>query len=303
MANDRRRRGGYGFGVNLTGPGTVITLGFIALAIGMGVLLSRGITPKHILTDPGETDAELEVEEDTTLGGQKGLQLKTIKFKECASTVTVDFMLDKSSSMGRYTPSGVTKLARLKDAVNSFLEKANDTSVVGIQSFYSTPNGLVPVITNDVPISYYKDVKGLIPSVLASYSAIGATPTHGALTYAYNVLKDGLPKFPDREFNFIFISDGAPCPGIDCPTAGGADQDPRLFTPNPADEIKKLGVTVYTLGIYEAGQRNLPFLEELLKSIATSPDHYYAATTADDTKRLLSQISTRICNSSVSPTP
>lgn len=290
MANDRRRRGGFGFGgPSLTGPGNVFTLAFIVIAIGMGVLLSRGVTPSNILSDPGQTDAELEVEEDTSENGQRGLQLKTLKFKECGSTVTVDLLLDRSGSMGNPTPSRVTKIARLKEAVLELIAGAQDESIIGIQSFAFSPP------TNDVPISYFRDVKSTIAQKVQLLPAIGNTWTHDALALSYQELQRAIPVFPpDRKFNFIFISDGEPNP---------QSQDPRLFNPNPADQIKALGVTVYSLGIFDAGQAGQPQLSDLLKSIATSPDHYYAANTADDTKRLLSQITTRICNSSVSPTP
>ncbi|MDO8270168.1 MAG: vWA domain-containing protein [Candidatus Levybacteria bacterium] len=303
MANNRRRAAGGGFGFStssLTGPGTVFTLAFIALAIGMGVLLTRGFTPADVLTEPENKDTEVELVLETPIPGQRGLQLKTLKFKECGNTVTIDMLLDRSGSMRNITPSGIRKIDRLKEAVLELTSKAKDTSIVGIQSFDSMS------ITNDVPVSYFKDVKSIIPGKISALSPGQNTPTHDALIYSYNILKEAVPKFPDRKFNFIFISDGAPCPGIDCPgniTPSTPDQDPRLYTPNPADEIKKLGVNVYSLGIYEAGQKNLPFLSDLLKSIASTPSNYYAATSADDTKRLLTQISNKICNEELTPTP
>jgi len=305
MAQQKRKRGGYS-PINLTSPGSMFTLAFIALAVGLGLLLTRGLTPSSTLTDPGQQQ-EYEMVLETPMPGQKGLQLKTLKFKECASTVTIDLLLDRSSSMDVRTPSGVTKLTRLKEAVSEFIANAKDTSIIGFQSF-SSSLGFAPLITNDVPVSYYKDVKTILPRKIASLNAFGNTPTHDALAFSYSVLREAIPKFPtDRKFNFIFISDGAPCPGIDCSESISSttpDQDPRLYSPNPADEIKKLGVTVYTLGIYASGQKNLPFLEDLLKSIATSPNHYYAASSGDQVKDLLKQISNKICSqANASPIP
>lgn len=300
MAN-KRKRGGFGFSVNLTGPGTVFTLGIIALSIGMGVLFARGPAPKAILSDPGET-GDIEIVEETPDPAQKGLQLKTLKFKECASTVTIDLLLDKSTSMDEFTPSGITKLSRLIEAVLELAGNANDESIIGVQSFTTGS------ITNDVPISYYKDIKSTFASTIRSIQTLNATPTHDALAFSYNILKEAIPRFPpDRKFNFIFISDGAPCPGIGCPqniTPNTPDQDPRLYTPNPAAQIKELGVIVYSIGIFSQKDRAQVFvLEDLLKSIATSPDHYYAANSGDDVKRLLKEISNRICQSQVTPTP
>lgn len=296
MANNNKRRGGWGFSPSLTGPGSVFTIAFVALAIGMGVLLSRGVTPSSTLTEPESKDTEVELILETPAPGQKGLQLKTLKFRECGSTVTTHFLIDRSGSMREITPSGISKMDRLKAAVTELLAKAKDTSIVGIQSFDSNS------ITTDVPISFYRDVKPIIPGRIASWQPGGSTPTYEALKAALSELKTALPRFPDRKFNFIFVSDGAPCPGIGCPGTPGANQDPRLYTPNPADEIKALGVTVWSLGIFSSADSD-PALAGLLKSIATSPTHYYAAATADDTSRLLSQISNKICSDALTPTP
>jgi hypothetical protein len=278
MAN--RKHGGFGFSPSLTGPGTIFTLAFIALSVGMGLLFSRGVAPKSTLTDLPDSDTEVELVIETPIPGQKGLQLKTLKFKECGSSVTIDLMLDTSGSMGDRTPSGQTKISRLREAVGELISNAKDTSIIGIQAF-STGN-----IREEVPVSYFKDVKGMITGRINSLSPGSTTPTHDALAFSRDVLKTAIPKFPtDRKFNFIFVSDGQPVPD---------SQDPRLFTPNPADEIKALGVTVYTLGIFDSGQQSNPKLSDLMKSIATSPDNYYAASNADETKKLLAQISNRI---------
>jgi uncharacterized protein YegL len=292
MAN--KKRGGYGIGINLTGPGTIFTLGFIALAVGMGLLLSRGVTPKSTLSDPGQGQ-EYELISETPDPAQKGLQLKTLKFKECANTVTIDLLLDRSGSMNDPTPSGQTKLSRLQEAVSALVKDAKDTSIIGFQSFSSDTQGIVPILANDVPISYYKDVKSIFQAKLNALNANGGTPTHDALEFSYNILKDSIPNFPkDRKFNFIFISDGEPNP---------VSQDPRLFNPNPADQIKQLGVNVYSLGIFDGNQNNNPILAGLLKSVASTPDQYYAANTGDDVKRLLTQISQKICDQEPTPTP
>lgn len=300
MANNKRAAGYIGGSPkSLTGPGTMFTLGFIALAIGFGILFSRGVTPKSMLSDVDPTE-EYEIIPITPDPSQKGLQLKTIKFKACSSAVTIDLLLDRSGSMAFSTPEGVTKMSRLQAAVNSLVEKANDNSIIGIQSFNSDgpANVLVNNITSDVEISFYKDVKAIIPAKVASLTPVGATPTHDALMFSYEKLKTAVadPRFKDRDFNFVLVTDGAPCPGFGCGTPG-KDQDPRKYDPNPADLIKSLGVNIYTVGIYSPQDGDPTQLVRLLRdNIASKPENYFASAGGDDVGVLLKQISNRICS-------
>lgn len=273
------------------GLGFKIVIVLFLIVVAASTLLTGGIFPK--LTNSVPPNQGQEYIPITPAPGEinqsnDSLQLKTITFKGCSGTVTVDFLLDRSGSMGDRTPTGETKISRLKQAVLDLTGKLDDTSVIGIQSFSSRS------ITNDVPVSYYKDVKSIIPNKVNALQASGSTPTHDALAYSYAVLQNALPKFSNRKFNFILISDGKPVPD---------SQDPRLFNPNPADQIKALGVNVFTLAVYDSGQANDPKLRDLLKSIASKPENYYEAQNADQVTGLLQSISTKLCESPATPTP
>ncbi len=256
----------------------------------MAIMFVGGVVPKMEPT-PSETGQEyIPVPGSGTGGGKSSLQLNPIKFKKCTGTVTIDFLLDRSGSMGDFAPSGKTKISRLKEAVLELTNKLSDTSIVGIQSFNSnevSKDNFVNSLTNDVPISYYKDIKTIIPTKVNALQASGKTPTHDAIAYSYGILQNALPLFKDRKFNFILISDGAPVP---------ASQNPQLFTPNPADQIKALGVNVFSLAIYDSSQSRDPKLAELLKSIASKPGNYYEAQNADQVSNLLQQILTKLCD-------
>lgn len=228
---------------------------------------------------------------------RESLQLQTIRFKKCSNQLTVDLLLDVSGSMSDPTETNVTKISRLKEAVSNLTGKFADSSVIGVQTFRGI--GIPPVssLTDLVPISYYKDVKSTLPPKINSLSANGATPTHDALAFSYSKLREAQPKFPDRKFNFILISDGAPCPGVACPGISGRDQDPREgYNPNPADQIKSLGVNVFTIGIYDKSQAKDINLEGLLKHISSKPENYFDAGAGDAVKDLLNVIGNRICS-------
>ena len=257
----------------------------VLAVIVLAILLSGGISPKKQL--PPNENAKEGIIDQSSLpipGSKKSLQLGTFKFKECAGTITLDLLLDRSGSMNRDTPQGVKKIERLKEAVLALTSRLSDDSIIGIQSF-SAPQGQ-DSIRADIPIGYYKDVGTQIPNAVSALQANGSTPTHNALAFSRDRLAEAIPNFPNRKFNFILISDGKPVPD---------EQDPRLFNPNPADQIKALGVTIYTLGIYDLNQLDKPQLAELLKSIASKPENYFSAETADDTTKLLSAITDRIC--------
>jgi len=251
------------------------------------MLLTGGIFPQFTSSIPPNQGQANIPETNITSSNNPSLQIKTFGFKTpsptplvCAQTITVDLLLDRTGSMNDKTPTGETKINRLKQAVLQLTGKLDDTSIIGIQSF-STGN-----ITNDVPISYYKDVKNIIPIKVNALQASGTTPTHDALVYSYGILQTALPQFSNRKFNFIFISDGQPVPD---------GQDPRLFNPNPADQIKALGVNVFALAVYDSSQINNPSLRDLLKSIASKPENYYEAQNADQIDSLLQQITTKLC--------
>lgn len=267
---------------------TFIILGVVFLG---ALAITGGLIPSKRKPPPSNYQiGELDIPPGSS--SQFNLQLNTLKFKNitppCENTLTLDFLLDITGSMNSLTPSGRTKLSRLKEAVLAITQNLTDDSVIGIQAFNSNIISQ-PAKMDIIPISHYGSVKGLIPSRVNALIAGGQTPTYYALVFSYNKLAGALPIFPGRKFNFILISDGEPVP---------LSQDPRKFTPNPANQIRSLvGIeNVYTVGVYDTAQAGNPALSDLLKSIASSPSKYYEAESADQIQALLSAIKTDICN-------
>ena len=245
-------------------------------------------------------------------GVNPALQLRTLKFggassaepppASCTETVALDFLLDLSSSMADYTPTGEKKVERLKESVISITSELNDNTVLGIQSFrgYSsfckqgTPCGDL-VFSETIPVSYYKDVKDTIEDKIKALNVRGNTPTYLALKFSFEKLLEALPNFPDRKFHFIFISDGQPVPSH----GSSNSQDPRDHNPNPADQIKDMGIEVYTLAVYNSDQeknsKNSP-LTKLMISIASKPENFFQSGTADDLEETLRAIAEKVCS-------
>lgn len=306
MANNNKKSGGYGFGVNLTGPGTVFTLAFIGLAIGMGVLLSRGVTPRSTLSDPGET-GDLELIQETPGPNRNNLQLKTIKFRECASKVAVGLLVDRSGSMRG------AKMDNLKSALTTFSQSLSDQSVIGLSSFSSNDDGAV-IVQEDVPISRYKDVKNMMPGAIQNLRAAGATNTRSAFLFERDKILAAQTKFPDQKFALIFLSDGIPennpadcASGRQFPKSGGGyrcfanSQDPTQ-NPDVSKDIKDKGIKIYTIALYVPGNPEdeyfLPDMRSMMGKIATEPtlSTYYEIPDPTQLKQIYKDISQKICN-------
>jgi hypothetical protein len=282
----------------LTKGSATITLILAIIIIG-AILFVAGPFPNFATipqtgSDPTQqTFTNPKVSTKSATGDNQELQLKTLDFQACSADATVDMEVDTSGSMAcpigvnssitPCLPSNKSRIADLKTAVNSFLGNLGDNSLIGIQSF-SNINASNVVI----PVSYYKDVKGTVESKVNSLRPNGRTPTAQALRFSESVLKAAQAKYPDRKFVFIFVSDGLPVPA-----AGQAgDQDPRsaVNAPNPADEIKNLGVKIITIAIgNEFGG------DQLMKSIASTPQDAYNAPTTEDLANIYQQIGGQIC--------
>lgn len=304
MANNNRKRGGGGFGINLTGPGTLFTLAFIGLAVGMGVLLSRGVTPRSTLSDPGET-GDLEMVQETPGPNRNNLQLKTIKFKECGSKVAVGLLVDRSGSMKG------AKIDNLKSALTTFSQSLSDQSVIGLSSFSS--NDGATAVREDVPFSRYKDVKSQIPAAIQSLNAAGSTNTRTAFLFMRDKILAAQEKFPDQKFALIFLSDGIPETNPrDCASGRQyqtttnlrcfANSEDPTQSPDVSKEIKDKGIKIYTIALYVPGNPEdeyfLPDMRSMMGKIATEPtlSTYYEIPDPTQLKQIYKDISQKICN-------
>lgn len=246
-----------------------IAMLLIATAFGF-VLIGGFDLPKYEY--PASPSEIIPIDEiDNT--SDKSLQLKTIKFKDCASRLTVNFLLDRSTSM-----SG-EKINKLKQAMLAFINRFSDESIIGIQDFSSpeNPNGTVKVL---VPISYYKDVKSNLPSLISGLRADGNTHMRTALEFSRDRIKEGQVKFPDREFTFIFLSDGQPVPS--------STQTPKDDLIN---ELKKLDIRIFTIAYGESASR----VKTLMSKIATSPNDSYYVPNEEKIQQILDEITQKVC--------
>lgn len=290
------------------GDAAISFLVLVVVAIGSFMLVG-GITPKLnkqdfnnvvvLDTPPPATDA------DNTL------QLKTFKFKKCADTTAIHFLLDTSGSMGF---NNGKKIQNLQNAVRFFASNLSDSSVAGLRRFSADTT---------LPVEINIKTRSKIISAVARLEASGGTYTKDAFTAAKIDIKKALDnqKFKKYNFNLIFFSDGIPettnknnsCPGFPPPNefctnpASGSigcrcfdsDQNPITTT----NEIKSLkdatgkNIRIFSILLFDPA-RDAYFatkFKPLMKNIA-SPNSYFETTDETQLKEIFSQINQIVCN-------
>ncbi len=242
----------------------VIVIGSIALV--------SGVFPKSQITPPDPNAPTFKPNINSETINKDSLQLKTIDFQSCSSTVAVEMVLDRSGSMaGR-------KIEDLKIASQFFVSKFPDDAPVGIITFSDN-------IREDVAISPYKDVKARVQSTISGLRPSGRTSTYESLVRAKSALEGALPRFPNRQFALVFVSDGLPVP---------LTQDPRLYSPYVADEIKNMGVKIFTIGITQGLGFQSVQMRDLMTSIA-SPNSFFEAPNTNQLEEIYNQIGFELC--------
>ena len=268
--------------LNFLNRGSITFKIIISVILIGSVMFLGGIFPKNQITPRPEGGGFFIPVDDDKKTQEDALQLKTLKFKQCGETAAVNMMLDRSGSMKDPAPDGERKIDKLKTATLSFVQNLSDDSVIGLQSFDSYS------ITSDVPISIYKDVKPQVDAKIKALQPGGQTPTSNALKFSLEQIRLGVQKYPGRKFAFIFVSDGQPVPET---------QDPRLpqNAPDPSGEIKKLGVTIYSIGILDKTQITQGTMKDLLDAIASSPDKSFIAPDGSQLTEIYNQIRFQLC--------
>lgn len=237
-------------------------------------------------------------------GGDNKQSQDTIQTPGTCTNVAVGFLLDQSSSMQG------TKQNQLVQAVDEFSRNLPDTAVFAMHTFSEPPNAAVERVGfNRIGLTRNQVASEISRLNPTSPDGSAATYMRSGFEKMQSAVNAAIPKYQEYKFYLILISDGVPeldecanatVKGGVCKLGEGErnydlSQDPtytQLGGPNIPEEIKAKGVTIYSVGIFDARDQTVnPDLETLLQNIA-SPDGYIT------TSRLsfdLARISTDIC--------
>ena len=270
------------------GSGFKIVIIFLLIIVGASTLLTGGVFPKLTNSVPPNQGQANIPETNVTSGNNTSLQIKTFGFKtlppipqSCAQTLAVDFLVDRSGSMGKGS-----KMTELKKGLILFTGSLTDNAVIGMQSFSDTPSEVIP-------FSYYKSVKTQVTNAINSMQPNGWTYTKDAFVFTKQKLDAGVPKYPGYKFALIFVSDGVP--EIPNNPAGGRfapSQDPTDI----ATQLKQTGIRIFTIAYVDNTDAAVNSqLQAMMRRIASSTTDYYIAPDPAKISSILTQITTQLC--------
>lgn len=311
-------------GTKSPGTGYLYIAVIMFVAITAGTFLSGGFIP----FDPNGPNGPPTLEPYYGVNGEdvqtinfvskapdpkNNLQLKTFSVRVCGATSVFDFLIDTSASM-----ADDNKIERLRAGLQAFVKQLAPSAVVGIQTFSA-------VVQERVKLDYLKNNRVQVVANVQGLKADGWTKMRSGFQLAKTDLASaiGTNKFPNYNYFLIVLSDGVPetpggsndpprtClnpPGIVPDPLWGTEgrcfaieQDPRVPT-NLADDIKKMGVQIYAMGIFSKTAVSdgvmKPYLENLLMNVVSSPSnqHYYSTNTeVVNLTDMLKKLGTTLC--------
>ena len=189
-----------------------------------------------------------------------------------------------------------SKLEDLKSGVKAFVANYPDNGIIGVQA-YNEPGKISPEGYKElVPISKYADVKVNINNIIDGMRANGFTYSKNAMSFVKQRLEEAKAKFPEYNFNLIFISDGVPETAASDLACGrrclAQEQNPEIV----ASEIKNLGIRIFSLAYLDDSDASLSNqLRALMINVASSPEDFFVAPVSNQIEEILAQIGQKFC--------
>lgn len=204
----------------------------------------------------------------------------------CLQPVDVVLVFDRSGSMA-FDNLDLTKpepMTTARQAAVAFVERLQtEDDRVGLVSFATEATKDIPLLADsDMVKQAVRSINinaEIISDIYQEYTNIG-----DALFLALQEIEsNGFENSSDKVV--VLFTDGVPNRPI-----GDYPNFPRDYALEMANELKSLGVYIYTIGLGEA-QQDVEFLE----NAATTPDHYYGTPSSDELNEIYQEIALSIC--------
>lgn len=202
----------------------------------------------------------------------------TADTEQCSTPVDVILGLDRSGSM-----KSENKIDQAKLAAEAFVARLTNKDQSGYVSFASTAS--VPI---DQPLTGEVERLKL---------AISKTDIHAdgmQFTNIGDALRRAIDEFATQRRNrdarpiIVLLTDGIPNRPLD-ENGKGTEVYGSQYALQVADEAKRDGITIYTIGL------GSDVNGKLLEQLSTAPDYYYFAASGAELGRVYQQIATAMC--------
>ncbi len=213
--------------------------------------------------------------------------------RSCEVPSDIMLVLDRSGSMAADGGEPVEPLASAKKAAENFVDQVKKNARLGFVSYATTPS--LPIeqsLTADTAA-----VKSAIAGVTMGEDGVQYTNMGDAFKVALDELTSERHREDARKV-IIFMTDGDVTRPVN-PATGEADRDYAAnYAKEMASAAKTVDATIYTIGfgsfLTESGA-DVARDTELIKALATSPEHYFEAPTVTDLAAVYTEIASGLC--------
>ena len=207
--------------------------------------------------------------------------------EQCDVPVDVVLLLDRSGSMASEGKNPPMPFTLVRDATSAFVDFLSKDDHVGMVSFSTTASNPV-----DVPLTdNFAKAKTRIETTAMGTDGTQYTNTGEAISRAIGEFATQRAREEARKV-IVLLTDGEalePNRPINPKDPKDSKIYPKQYAIEEATDAKSQGILLYTIGL------GVNANDEFLKTISTSPSHYYPSPSVADLKGVYQQIATALC--------
>ncbi len=202
----------------------------------------------------------------------------------CTTPVDTMLVFDRSGSMDIGRKSPPEPLTSARNAASSYVDVLELADKVGLVSFATTASN---PIDHELSIDHER-VKGAISGISIEKGSLQYTNLGDALKGAFEELS-GNRRTKDAKRVIVALTDGIANRPLD-PTNSENIEYAEEYAVSQSKAIREAGVELYVVGLGKDLNDAL-----LRDSIATNPEHYFNAPTAEDLQTIYKNIAEGVC--------